>query len=328
MRATARLVALFAAVVALGRSMTVDPLLPEYEPRAVASPKGASYVTPDGAIAVIGYNDMAEMLMVIGARFGAAHPGFRFAWNLSGTKAAPAALAPGRSAFAPMGAPMTPPQLADYEKITRAPPLVIRIAHASLKPQALSGPLAIFVHRDNPLSSLTLEDLAEIFAGMDSRRGLRPCGVAAEAALGLFFRERVLGQRKFAADFVALAQSAEVVQRVGEDAHAIGFAAACRATAAVKMIALVERAGEAPIALTEETIIAGRYPLDRHLLICLRTPVEPWISEFLRFVLSRDGQQIIADGSLGYLPLNAQDVAGERSKLDLAANHGEFLKTN
>lgn len=214
-----------------------------------------------------------------------------------------------------MGAPMTPLQLADYEKIAHAPPLVFRIAHASLSAKALSGPLAIFVHRDNPLAALTLAEVAAIFSGADSARGLRLCGVAADAALGIFFRERVLGEKPFSPDFAGFAQSAEVVNRVGNDARAIGFAAAMRVTPAVKMLALAERADEAPVALTNENLIAGRYPLDRHLLICLRSPLEPWQREWLRFVLSRDGQEIVAAGTLGYLPLNARDAAEELAKL-------------
>ena len=311
----AALVALLATLIAPGRAAPVDAALPCYEARAVAAPKDARYVTPNGDIAIVGYNDMKEMLTALGARFGELHPGFRFAWDLPGTKAAPAALAAGTSAFAPMGALMTPPQLADYERITHAPPLVFRIAHASLSAKALSGPLAIFVHRDNPLAALTLDELAAIFSRADSARGLRPCGVEAAAALGLFFRERVLGGKDFSAAFAGLPQSAEVVGRVGEDVRAIGFAAACRATPAVKMLALAERAGDAPVAVTDEDLVAGRYPLDRHLLICARAPLEPWLREWLRFVLSRDGQQIIAAGTLGYLPLNARDAAGELAKL-------------
>lgn len=297
------------------RTAAADAALPRYEPRAVEPPKHAGYVLPDGAIVVVGYNDMAEMLRALGTRFGELHPGFRFAWDLPGTKAAPAALADGRSAFAPMGAPMTPPQLAAYEQVTPAPPLVFRIAHASLNPKALSGPLAVFVHRDNPRTSLTLTELAAIFDGSDRTGEWQPCGVEAEAALGLFFRERVLGGRAFGRNFSGWPQSAEVVRRVGENPRAIGFAAAMRADASVKLLALAERPGDPPIPLTGETLAAGRWPLDRHLLICARTPLEPWIAEFLRFVLSRDGQAIIAAGTLGYLPLTGAEAADERAKL-------------
>lgn len=302
-------------LVAPASGAKVDPALLRYDPRAVEPPTAAAYMQPDGAIAVVGYNDMAEMLRALGTRFGELHPGFRFAWILPGTKAAPAALADGRSAFAPMGAPMTPPQLVEYERITHTPPLVFRMAHASLSPRALSGPLAVFVHRDNPLNSLTLAELAAIFSGADTGRGLRPCGVEPDAALGLFFRERVLGERGWAKDFVGVSQSAEVVRRVGEDLHAIGFAAACRTTPVVKMLALSERDGESPVAVSEKNLMAGRYPLDRHLLICARTPLEPWLREFLRFVLSREGQEIVAAGTLGYLPLNSGEARVQLSEL-------------
>lgn len=300
---------------ALAQAVPLDPGLEPYRARAVAFPQAVRYVTPAGAIAVVGYNDMKEMLAALGARFEELHPGFRFAWDLPGTKAAPAALAAGTSAFAPMGAPMTLPQLADYEKITHAPPRVFRLAHASLHPRALSGPLAIFVHRDNPLASLTLAEAAAIFSGVDAVRKLRPCGVEADAALGLFFRERVLGGRAFAADFSGYAQSADVVKRVGEDPRAIGYAAAMRATPAVRILALAERAGDTPVALTEDNLVDGHYPLDRHLLICTRAPLEPWVREFLRFALSLDGQGLVAAGTLGYLPLNSREAADELAKL-------------
>ena len=315
MRSLLRAVALVAGA-ASAFAAEADPALPPYAPREIAVPQNAGYLTPAGAISVTGYNDMAEMLQALGHRFAALHPGIRFAWDLPGTKAAPAALAAGISAFAPMGAPMTPPQLAAYEKITRAPPLVFRVAHGSLSPRAEGGPLAIFVHRDNPLASLTLAEVAAIFSGADRARGLRPIGILPDAALGLFVRERVLGGRAFGADYVALAQSRDVVQQVGEDVRAIGFGSACRATPAVKMLALAERAGAPAFAANDENVMSGRYPLDRHLLICTRAPLDPLAREFLRFALSRDGQRLVAAGTLGYLPLSARDAAVERVKLE------------
>ena len=306
---------MLAVLLTPAHAVIVDAGLPRYESREIAPPKNASYVTPTGAITVVGYNDMTEMLTALGARFGELHPGFAFAWDLPGTKAAPAALAAGKSAFAPMGAEMTPPQLADYEKITHAPPLVFRLAHASLNPRALSGSLAIFVHKDNPRTMITLAELTEIFSGADAVANWQPCGVEGDAALGLFFRERVRMGQAFAKNFAGFPQSAEVVKRVGEDVRAIGFAAAMRATPAVKILALATRAGDTPVALTEENLEAGRYPLDRHLLICVRPPIEPWLREFLRFALSRDGQELVAAGTLGYLPLNAHDATEELAGL-------------
>ena len=293
----------------------VDPAVPRYELRPLVPPQHATYQTADGAISIVGYNDMAEMLGALTTGFAALHPGFAFALALKGTRTAPPALASGKSALAPMGADFSPRELADFRAVAGGEPLVIRIAHASLNSRALSGPLAIFVHRDNPLASLTMTDLAAIFTGADTARGLRPCGVNADAALGFFFRERVLGGRSFATDFVGFPQSADVVKRVGEDVRAIGFAGAMRATPDVRILALAPNTSSPAIALNDENLITGRYPLDRHLLICARQPLEPWVREFLRFVLARDGQQLIASGTLGYLPLSARDAAIERAKL-------------
>ena len=198
-----------AARLSFATGLAADSSLPRYDPQPVARPKIAGYLTPSGAITIVGYNDMAEMINALCARFAAAHPDFSFVPVLKGTRTGPPALAAGTSALAPMGAEFSPAELATYRAATGGEPLVIRLAHASLDPRALSGPLAILVHRDNPLRSLTLAEVAAIFSGADRSRGLRPCGLAAETALGIFFRERVLKDGVLATDFVGLTQSAE-----------------------------------------------------------------------------------------------------------------------
>jgi phosphate transport system substrate-binding protein len=292
------------------------PLVPApYEPRPVTLPAGAGYLTTDGAVRVVGYNDMEEMLDTLSLRFSAMHPGVRFALNLKGTRTGPPALARGESAFAPMGAEFSPGELANYVATTGHEPLMFRIAHCSLDPAALSGPLAIIVHQDNPLTALTLAEVADIFSGR-STRGLNLCGLAPDTALGIFLRDRVLAGGEFAPGFTGSRQSRDVVQAVAADPRAIGFAAAMRAMPGVRVLALAPAPGGAPVALTEENLHAGRYPLDRFLLIYARQPVDPLVREFLRFVLSPEGQGVIALGSLGYLPLNDSELAAERAKLD------------
>src|SRR5438309_2238435 len=70
---------LSAAAVAISLpAATVDPALPPYEPQPVEFPAGASYVDATGAIAIVGYNDMLELLTALDARFAADHPGFKF----------------------------------------------------------------------------------------------------------------------------------------------------------------------------------------------------------------------------------------------------------
>jgi phosphate transport system substrate-binding protein len=316
-------------LAAASHAASVDPALPRYEARAVEVPRSASYVSPEGAVVVVGYNDMRDMLEPIAALFTAAHPQIRFKLVLPGTRFAPAALARGESAFAPMGAEFTPPQLADYRAVRGDDPVAFRVAHASLDPKALSGPLAVFVHRDNPLASLTLDQVARVFSGEARRWGdlgvegewaerpIRAYGMASGTALSFAFRDSAMGGRPYAPQMIGLPQSADLVQRVSQDPLAIGFAAAMRATGAARVLPLAARAGDDPVMPTEESIVANRYPLDRFLLIYAPRPVTPLVREFLRLVLSREGQQAVAATPQKYLPLSAEDAAKERGRLEL-----------
>lgn len=309
-----------------GTGAAVDPALPAYEAHPVAVPRTASYVSHDGAISIVGYNDMQGILTALDARFVNAHPGFKFSLTLKGTRTAPPALARGESAFAPMGAEFSAEELAQYRAVTGGEPRMFRVAHCSLSNQALSGPLAIIVHRDNPLTALTLPQVRRIFEGTArwrdlglsgawAEREIHPRGLRPELALGLFLRARIASAAKFGPGFQGYAQSAEVVRAVAEDPLAIGFAAVNRVTPGVKVLAVAPDEQTRPIALTEENIRAGRYPLDRFLLIYARQPLDPFVREYLRLVLSREGQEAIAAEALGYLPLNAEEAAAERAKL-------------
>ncbi len=291
-----------------------DPALPHHEPQRVEFPREAPYITPDGAIAIVGYNDMRGIIEALNARFIADHPGFKFALTLKGTRTAPPALARGESAFAPMGAEFSAKELTAYHAVTGGEPRLFRVAHCSLSDKALSGPLAIIVHRNNPLAALTLAQVTEIFSGR-ATRGLHLCGLKSETALGIYLRRRLKLGERFGAGFKGFAQSAEVVKCVSADPLAIGFTAVNRVTPGVKVLAIAASDHDAPVALTEESVRAGRYPLDRFLLIYARPPLDPFVREYLHFVLSREGQEIIAADALGYLPLNAAEAELERKKL-------------
>ena len=287
------------------------------EPASLAPPASAAYRRSDGAIALVGYNDMQEMLEALSARYTQLHPTLRFALELKGTRTGPPALAAGTAALAPMGAEFSPLEIADYRAVTGSEPVAIRIAHASLDPRALSGPLAILVHRSHPLAALTVTEVAEIFSGKNRALGLIPVGLKPETALGLYFKNKVLGEADFASDFVSLGQSRDVVKWVEEHPGAIGFAAAVRASDKVKFLALAARTGAPGVELNPENLVAGRYPLDRHLLMYARVPLEPWVRDFLGFILSPEGQRIVAAGHLGYLPLGIAEVEAQRAQLNL-----------
>lgn len=321
----------------LGRTAPMpDPPRQPDPPRRMLPPpnRRAPYLTANGAISIIGYNDIREILEALDELFERAHPGAHFALTLKGTRTAPAALAAGRSLLAPMGAAFTPSQLTAYRREVGSDPVAFRIAHDSLAPQARSGPLVIIVPAANPLMELTLRQLQRIFAAgsgglrwrqLGLRGGLadRPIhayGLAATTPLGLFMRERALTGRPFGQGFIGLPESADVVREVGNDPLGIGFAAINHVTPAVRMVPLARREGEQPSEATRADILAGHYPLDRFLLLYVRIPpggrLDPLARDYLRLALSPAGQRAIGSGHLGYFPLSASEAAAERAKLE------------
>jgi phosphate transport system substrate-binding protein len=66
--------------------------------------------------------------------------------------------------------------------------------------------------------------------------------------------------------------------------------------------------------------VSGNYPYDRYLYIYIRRapgePLYPFVKEYLRLVLSRDGQQAIALALPEYLPLNVREIKEELAKIE------------
>jgi phosphate transport system substrate-binding protein len=310
----------FVSSASVAAGPALDPALPHYEPRA--------FQVPAAPVRIVGYNDMHDLLEPIVRRFMSAHPGVAIELDLPGTRFAPSALATGESVLAPMGAEFTPGQLADYRTRTGADPLVFRVAHASLDPHALSGPLAVFVHRGNPLASLSLPQLRSVFSGAACTWGelgvvgewsnlpIGLYGMQAGTALAHEMQARTLAGAGFAPALRGFPQSSDVAEQVGHDSRGIGFAAAMRTTPQLRALPIAAADGARPFAPTVDNVMAGRYPLDRYLLVYAKPPLSPFAREFLRLVLSREGQQAVADTPQGYLPLSAAAVARELAKLD------------
>jgi phosphate transport system substrate-binding protein len=302
--------------------------MPHYRPRPVVPPADASYLTPDGAVRIVGYNDMAPMIGAWNAAFAVAHPSARFATDLTSTRSAPPALTVGRSAFAPMGAAFTPDDLTAFRAATGDDPVVLRVAHDSLGAKALSGPLGLMVARSNPLRSISLAQASAVFAAHDGEatwgvlgltgawaaRPVRPLALAPQTALGLYFQARTFPGRSYAAGVEGFGHSTDVVAALARDPAALGVAAVNTATPEVRVLAVAAGRGR-PVSPTPAALRAGTYPLDRQLLIYARRPLDPWIREYLSLVLSCEGQAQVGAGGLGYLPLAPREVRAERRKL-------------
>lgn len=298
-----------------------------------ATPRRAS-----NTIRIVGYNDMAAIFRAWDSHFTRRHPQVRFELVLHGTRTAPMALARGWSLLAPMGAPFSDRQLRRYRAVRHADPVAFRVAHASNDPRALSSPLGIFVNAGNPLHAITLRQVARVLThrGADSsmtwgelgvkgpwaRRYIDPCGLAPSTALGQYMARHVLHGRAYTGDFLAFSESSAVVLAAASDPNALCFADLNHQEHGAKRLRISAAAGTTQFTGTRDEIQSGAYPLDRYLYIYVRRAVRSkfrnsLLCQYLKMVLSPEGQRLLAKAPPSYIPLNARQLHAEQAKLAL-----------
>ena len=190
--------------------------------------------------------------------------------------------------------------------------------------------VAIYVFKDNPLKSISLPQLERIFAaspkagaaierwgqlGLEGDwAGRAVNGIGFDAGRGAYeiMRDLVLRGGDYGANISAEPVSTSVVQAVGVDAGAIGYASVYYRSARTRVLPVENAKGELAQP-TEADASSGTYPLARFLYLYLGTPKAGGASgtdgaarEFLRFVLSEEGQNVArASGAFAITPAQA-----------------------
>ena len=198
--------------------------------------------------------------------------------------------------------------------------------------------VAVVVHRDNPLDSLTLAQVDAVFSR--TRRCGHPTdlstwgqlgleGVWARAPISLYGRNAASGTYAFfkghamcRGDFKDAVKeqpgTASVVQGVEQDRLGIGYSGIGYLTSGVRAVPLAVVDGQPPVDATWDNAANGRYPLARFLdIYVIRPPDEPLdrlVAEFVRFTLSAEGQRVVVKA--GFHPLDARAVASQLGKLE------------
>ncbi|HSE59596.1 MAG TPA: PstS family phosphate ABC transporter substrate-binding protein, partial [Nitrospiraceae bacterium] len=175
--------------------------------------------------------------------------------------------------------------------------------------------VAIYVHRDNPIHGLTLEQVDGVFSqshkrgsqdirtwgqlGLEDRAAQRIAvhGRDKKSGTRSFFKHVALLDGELRDDVQEAIGSASEILAISRDPWAIGYAGAGFQTSYVRMIPIAEKA-DAPFVLPTQTTTADRsYPLSRHLFLYANQPVgelEPAVREFLKFINSTEGQLTVA----------------------------------
>jgi phosphate transport system substrate-binding protein len=97
------------------------------------------------------------------------------------------------------------------------------------------------------------------------------------------------------------------------------YALLSNVTPNVKVVPLADKEGEPFLAPTVANVYSHRYPLSRYVYIFVNRPpgkpLEPKIKEFLKLVLSREGQDVVAKEGV-YIPLTPEVVREELARLE------------
>lgn len=310
---------------------------------------------PDGSVRIVGFDDMNDMVGRWDALFSKTHPDIRFTPILKGNGTAIPAITYDMTLFAPEGGGATLLELLPYEKIygSKKDPvaaLIIRVAHGSVTPGAKMSPLAIIVNRSNSISSLTTEQIASIFStgagtgdttswsqlglgGALAGKPIHPAGLYWDAYqrpedpyMGEYMMYRHFGPfpgNVFSSNYEQYLHYDDVVKKVASDPLAIGIVELNKVDTSVKLVPLPALDGNGLTTGSPADLIADRYPYRRDLFLYVRrepgTPLDPLVAEYVKLVLSKEGQQAVAEDAKGYLPLNAHDVQLELDRLDKAS---------
>ena len=289
-----------------GAQVQVDPALPSYK-----AGQGVS-----GSIKSVGSDTMNNLMTLWGEGFAKFYPNVRVEIEGKGSATAPPALIEGTATFGPMSREMKSSEIDEFE------------SKFGYKPVGLATSidmLAVYVHKDNPLAGLSMPQVDAIFSKSRKRGGdkditswgaLGLTGAWASAPISLYgrnsasgtygyFKEHALAKGDYKDSVKEQPGSSSVVQGVASDKYAIGYSGIGYKTADVRALPLSADAKSELITAEPKNAYSGDYPLSRFLLVYINhkpgTELEPLRKEFIKYVFSREGQEIVVKD--GYYPV-------------------------
>jgi len=303
-------------------SVTPDEKIPHYT-------KVESEVS--GTIKSVGSDTMVEVMNRWTEGFKKLYPNVIPEVEGKGSSTAPPALIAGTANFGPMSREMKGQEIDAFE------------TKFGYKPTALPSAvdvLAVYVNKDNPIAGLSLAQVDAIFsktrkAGYDKDittwgdLGLtgewqdKPISLygrnSASGTYG-FFKEHVLKNGDYKDSVKEQPGSSAVVQGVASDRFAIGYSGIGYKTADVLAVPLA-RSGTDYIPANADHAYNGSYPLSRFLYLYVNykpdSELDPLRREFIRYVLSYEGQTDVID--CGYLPLPLKPLEKALKSVGLGA---------
>jgi len=310
--------ALTAAAGLSAQAVKVDDRLPAYSKAAGVT----------GNLNSVGSDTLNNLMALWVEAFTKEYPNVRIQVEGKGSGTAPPALIEGTAQLGPMSREMKSEEIDQFKAKYGYEPTKIAVAIDAL---------AVFVHKDNPVKEFSLHELDGIFSktwksgskdiktwgevGVKNELAGRPISIygrnSASGTYG-YFKEHALFKGDYKDTVKEQPGSSAVVQSVSTDKFAIGYSGIGYVTSGVRAVPLADTGkwGGQAYAANYENALSGKYPLARYLYVYINRPksgLDPVVGEFIKFVLSKQGQEIVVKD--GYLPLTADLSGKEHAKL-------------
>ena len=286
----------------------VDPKLPTYQKASGVS----------GNLSSVGSDTLANLMTLWAEEYKRTYPNVNIQIQAAGSSTAPPALTEGTANLGPMSRKMKDKELEAFENRFGYKPVPVPVAIDAL---------AVFVHKDNPIKGLSIEQVDAIFSST------RKCGAPGEAKkwgdLGLtgawanrdiqlygrnsvsgtygYFKKKALCKGDFKNSVNEQPGSASVVQSVSTSINAIGYSGMGYKTSSVRAVPLAKKEGQPYYEADNDNAISGKFPLSRFLYVYVNKkpnqPLQPLEREFIKMVMSKQGQEVVVKD--GYVPLPA-----------------------
>ncbi|HHT9111116.1 MAG TPA: PstS family phosphate ABC transporter substrate-binding protein [Candidatus Brocadiaceae bacterium] len=282
-----------------------------------------------GNLNSIGSDTMNNLMTYWAEGFNKLYPNVKVQIEGKGSTTAPPALISGTAQIGPMSRAMKPTEIDAFEK---------KYGHKPTSIKTSLDALAVYVNKDNPLTGLTLAQVDAIFSktrkgsykediktwgqlGLKGEWSTRPISLygrnSASGTYG-YFKEHALFKGDFKDTVKEQPGSASVVQGVTEDRYAMGYSGIGYRTSGIRAVPLSFKEGESCKEAEMKNVMNGTYPLARFLYIYINKkpgqPLDPLVREFAKFILSKEGQEIVIKD--GFLPLPASVVEEELKNLE------------
>jgi phosphate transport system substrate-binding protein len=314
-----------------------DPAIPVWTPGPVTS-------VPEEELCLVGADIMDEITLGWIKLFRPAYPRLSVTMEARSSGSGVPALTAGIAHMAPVGREALPKEYDGFVKKFGYEPFAIKVATGSLGSLGKTATSIVLVAKDNPIKGLTFKQLDQMYSKSHKRGGgdittwgevgltgewadrpIHLYGLKPPNGIEQFFKWKVLdnGEWREGIKNVKGQGFTHAFTVASNDMHTqlggLTYALLANVTPDVRVVPLAEKDGDPFIAPTLDTVYHHTYPLSRYVYIYVNRPpgtkLEPKIKEFLKAVLSKQGQDVVSEEGV-FMPLLPEVVKEELAKLE------------